>query len=489
MNKNCLEKINKDFEKVNFNAPRIVIGGTNSGTGKTTITCAILMALKNRGHKVQSYKCGPDYIDPMFHRKVLGIPSTNLDLFFSDRETALWIMREAGLEHGNHIDVIEGVMGYYDGVAGTTSIASTFDLAKATDSPAILLVDGKGKSLSLVAEIKGFLQFEQESKIKGVIINRISGPMYSLLKPLIEEQLGIKALGYFPNMDGVCLESRHLGLVMADEISNIEEILEILANQAEETLEMDKILMLASEAKEVVFNKSDSVKKLESLKENLACEEILANGKIKIGVAKDQAFCFYYNENLKILEEFGCQLVEFSPLNDSCLPRDLSGIILGGGYPELYGEKLEANENIRHEIKAALDGGMPCVAECGGFMYLHQEIESRDGNGYDMVGAIEGKCYPLEKMGRFGYIDLSFNRDTFLGEAETQVKGHEFHYWESENPGNVLHGQKPLRKKNWECVVVEENIFAGFPHLYFWSNPEIPANLVGKCMEFYKKNR
>lgn len=499
MNKNCLGKINRNLEKVNFSAPRIVIGGTNSGTGKTTITCAILMALKKRGYNLCSFKCGPDYIDPMFHRKVFGIPATNLDLFFTDKETTLWIMKKAyeaenvgsSKDSDKKIAVMEGVMGYYDGVAGTTSIASTYDLAKATQSPAILLVDGKGKSLSLLAEIKGFLEFRQNSNIKGVIINRISGSMYGLLRDMIREQLGVEPLGYFPVMSDVCLESRHLGLVTADEIEDLEHILDLLASKAEETLEIDKILELAGGAENLEFNKSENVLCFEHEKEKLKDKMLREEGpqKIRIGVARDEAFCFYYNENLKMLEELGCQLVEFSPLRDNCLPRNLDGIILGGGYPELYGKILEENLTMREDILAALDEGMPCVAECGGFMYLHEGLLDREDNVYKMVGALEGKCFPLEKMGRFGYINLEFNRENFLGDKETHVKGHEFHYWESENTGDFLHAQKPLRKKNWQCVVAKKNIFAGFPHLYFWSNPEIPSNLVVKCLEFNKKNR
>ena len=492
--KNCLEKFNKNFEKVNFNVPRIVIGATSSGTGKTTITCAILMAFKKRGYNVSSFKCGPDYIDPMFHRKALGISSTNLDLFFTDRQTTLWIMKEACEDitknqsnEKKSVAVMEGVMGYYDGVAGTTIQASTFDLADTTKSPAILIVDGKGKSLSLVAEIKGFLEFKNNSHIKGIIINRVSAMMFTLLKDTIEKSLGIKVLGYFPVMDDGVIESRHLGLVTADEVKEVDSILEKLGNQAEISLDMDEIIRISMSATDLTFNKSEKVEKFQSLMKNI--EKDLNGEKLRIGVAKDKAFCFYYNENLKILENLGCQLVEFSPLNDNCLPRNLSGIMLGGGYPELYGKELANNISFKESLRKALKSGMPCLAECGGFMYLHEAIEDRNGNLYEMIGALEGKSYPLEKMGRFGYINLEFNGDCFLGKKGSHVKAHEFHYWESENPGNFMSAKKPLRKRNWQCGIIENNIFAGFPHLYFWSNPEIPIRLVGKCKSFFDKNR
>lgn len=490
-NKNCLEKINRASEKVNFSMPRIIIGATGSGAGKTTITCAILMALKKRGFNLSSFKCGPDYIDPMFHRKALGIPSTNLDLFFTDRETTLWIMKEACQESENELSedekqmaVMEGVMGYYDGVAGTTTHASTFNLADVTETPAILIVDGKGKSLSLLAEIKGFLEYEKNSHIKGVIINRVSKSMFLLLKDIIEEKLGIKAIGYFPVMEDACIESRHLGLVTADEIKEMDVMLERLGEQAEESLNISEIISLSMEAKELIFDKPERVKTFEDLCESFS--EELNGEKLRVGIARDKAFCFYYDENLKMLEKLGCQLVEFSPLVDNCLPENLSGIIIGGGYPELYGEQLEQNISFRESLSRALQVGMPCFAECGGFMYLHDAIEDRNGKSYKMIGALKGKCYPLEKMSRFGYINLKFNEENFLGEKETECKGHEFHYWESENPGNFFTASKPFRKKNWQCGMSENNIFAGFPHLYFWSNPEIPARLVGKYKKFFR---
>lgn len=486
-NKNCLANVNTNFDIKDFNVPRIVIGATSSGTGKTTITCAILMALKKRGYNVTSFKCGPDYIDPMFHKKVLDISSTNLDLFFTDKETTLWIMKEVcEREHQREdlksIAVMEGVMGYYDGVAGTTFQASTYDLADATQSPAILIVDGKGKSLSLIAEIKGFLEYQKNSHIKGVIINRISGAMYSLLKGLIEENLGLKALGYFPTMEEASIESRHLGLVTADEIQEVECLLEKFGEQAEKSLDMDEIILISNQAKKLSFNKSENVKSFETLGANFLKD--LKDEKLTIGVAKDKAFCFYYSENLMMLEKLGCRLVEFSPLNDHCLPENLNGIILGGGYPELYAKELSENSSFRKSLRDALEKGMPCYAECGGFMYLHEAIEDGTGNIFEMIGAIDGKCYPLEKMSRFGYINLTFNENNLLGKKDTKVKGHEFHYWESENPGESLTARKPFRKRMWNCGISKNNIFAGFPHLYFWSNPKIAIKLANNYKNF-----
>ena len=463
--------------KSNFSLPRIIIGATGSGVGKTTITCGILMALRKRGLKVASFKCGPDYIDPMFHRKVLGIPSTNLDLFFTDRETTVYIAHN----HGKNMDigVIEGVMGYYDGIKGTTTMASTYELARETETPGILIVNGKGKSLSLLAEIKGFLGFREDNNIKGVIVNNISKSMYGLLKDEIET-LGIKPLGYFPNVEGITLESRHLGLVSAGEVKNLQEILEKLGEMAEESLNIDDILSISRQASNLVY---PIPKPVETFKKY--CQD--NKKQLTIAVAMDKAFNFYYMENLNMLKDLGCKLVKVSPLEDEKLPDNIDGIILGGGYPELFGKQLAENKSFRENLKEKLNNGMPCLAECGGFMYLHEYLEDKEGTTFPMVGILKGKVYPLEKLGRFGYIDLTVKEDNFLAAKGTKTKGHEFHYWESENPGKVVYGKKPLREKNWDCIVSFKNIFAGFPHIYFWSNPQIPINYVKKAVEYSKK--
>ena len=461
-----------------FNIPRLVIGATGSGAGKTTITCAILMALKKRNLDICSFKCGPDYIDPMFHRKVMNISSTNLDLFFTDKETTLTVAETTS--HGKDMAIVEGVMGYYDGIRGTTTLASTYDLAKTLDAPTILIVGGKGKSLSLLAEIKGFLEFQKDSNIKGVIINGISKSMYMLLKDQIESQLNIKALGYFPIVENASLESRHLGLVTAGEVKNLGEILEILGNQAEESLDIDGIISLGKSAKNLIFNIPNQLMKFKKISEEISKKPI------NLAIAKDEAFCFYYEENLKILEYLGCNLIEVSPLRDRKLPENVDGILLGGGYPELYGRELSENISFREDLKERLISGMPCLGECGGFMYLHEFLEDREGNIFPMIGLLPGKVYPLEKMNRFGYINIKFEKNFWLGNEDFLSKGHEFHYWESENPGNMILAQKPLGKRNWQSNVSVFNVFAGFPHLYYLSNLDLPINFLKKIKKFSK---
>ena len=349
-------------------------------------------------------------------------------------------------------------MGYYDGLAGISAEASSWDLAGATGTPAVLLLDGRGKSVSLLAEIKGFLELEKKSHIQGVILNRISGMLYPELKTMIETKLPVRVYGYLPKMEDCSLESRHLGLVTAKEVRDLQAIIGRLANQIKKTVDLAGLMELAGSAEDLSF-------------QNLELPAPLKEP-VQIGVAKDKAFCFYYQDNLDLLEELGAEIVPFSPLEDTRLPEGICGCMFGGGYPELYLAQLSENTTMRGEIRRAVESGMPCFAECGGFMYLHETLKGRDGKAWPMAGVIGGESYPTDKLGRFGYITLTSQKETLLGPQGQGLKGHEFHYWDSTCPGNAFHAQKPLRKRGWECVVAEKNLFAGYPHLYFYSNPQ-----------------
>lgn len=453
---------------MNKTLPRVLIGAAGSGSGKTTFTCGLLQALADRGRKPISFKCGPDYIDPMFHTEVLGIPSKNLDLFFAESNTVNYLMAKQA-DKGD-IAVIEGVMGYYDGLAGISTEASSYDLAKTTGTPAILLVDGRGKSVSLLAEIKGFLELYDESCIKGVILNRVSGMMYPELKQMIEEKLPVKVYGYLPKMEDCSLESRHLGLVTAKEIKDLQEIINRLAQQISKSVDLQAIEELAATAADVTYTEPPLPKPLDE--------------PVTIAVAQDNAFCFYYQDNFELLEKLGAKLVPFSPVEDKHLPEGISGLIFGGGYPELYLPELEENKTIREEIREAVKHGMPCHAECGGFMYLHERLQGRDGKYYEMAGLVEGDSYPTEKLGRFGYITLTAQEDTLLCQKGEQLKGHEFHYWDSTNTGSAFTANKPLRKRQWDCIVSKDNLFAGYPHIYYYSNPKAAGSFLNACSEY-----
>lgn len=443
--------------------PRILIGAPGSGSGKTTVVCGILQALINKGLNIVSFKCGPDYIDPMFHKKALGLESRNLDLFFNDKTTINYLL--AKNSQMADLAVIEGVMGYYDGLAGKSYDASSYDLARATKTPTVLVLDCKGKSVSILAEIKGFIELKADSNIKAVILNRVSPVIYEEIKQLIEETLHIDVLGFMPMIKECSLESRHLGLVTAEEVGNLKEILDTLAKQVSQTIDLDKLIKLAQTSPEIEYTKPV-----------IACGE-----KVRIGVAKDKAFCFYYQDNLDLLSELGVEICYFSPLEDKKLPENLQGIYLGGGYPELYLKELEINVSMKKSLKDALSAGIPCMAECGGFMYLHETIKDKFGNAYKMVGALEGESYYADKLVRFGYIDMKAEKSNLLCQEGMSLKGHEFHYWDSTNSGDCFHAQKPLRKMNWKCVLGNENLYAGYPHIHFYSNIKAAERFVDIC--------
>ena len=359
--------------------PRILLAAGSSGSGKTLITCGLLQALMERGVKTASFKCGPDYIDPMFHSRVIGTKSRNLDTFFTESEVTRYLLARTAKDC--EIAVMEGVMGFYDGVAGTTTRASAYDLAKVTDTPVILIVNSRGMSVSLAAYVRGFMEYRKDSHIRGVIFNQMSPMLYPRMKKLLEEELGVEVLGYVPKVEDCVIESRHLGLVLPDEIPELKERLHKLAGVLEKTLDIDRILKLAQKAPEISDTKPEAV------------SDFRLPEPVRIGVAEDEAFCFFYEDNFELLKEMGAELIPFSPLKDGNFPDELDGLLLYGGYPELNGKKLEQNIPMRNRIREELKAGMPCMAECGGFMYLHEELEGMDGRFYQTVGVIPGRAY------------------------------------------------------------------------------------------------
>ena len=454
--------------------PRILLAAGSSGSGKTLITCGLLEALVERGLKTASFKCGPDYIDPMFHSRVIGTKSRNLDTFFTGSEVTKYLLTRNARDC--EIAVMEGVMGFYDGVAGTTTTASAYDLAKVTDTPVILIVNSRGMSVSLAAYVKGFLEYKKDSHIKGVIFNQMSPMLYPRMKKLLEEELGVAVLGYVPKVEDCVIESRHLGLVLPDEIPELKDRLHKLAGVLEETLDIDRILELAGEAPDLLDAKPESV------------TDFRLSEPVRIGVAEDEAFCFFYADNFRLLSEMGAEIVPLSPMEDKQLPDDLDGLLLYGGYPELNGKKLEQNTTMKDMIREKLKAGMPCMAECGGFMYLHEEMEGMDGNFYQMAGVIPGKAYRTPKLSRFGYVTLTQKKPALGMEDFGEIPAHEFHYFDSENCGGDFHAAKPESKRGWDCIHGTDTMLAGFPHLYYYGNPEVPKAFLKKCLA-YKKQR
>ena len=399
--------------------PRILITAMRSGAGKTMLTCGILKAMKMQEINPASFKCGPDYIDPMFHKTVIGISSYNLDSFLCGENGVREILKKNGA--GADISVMEGVMGYYDGIAGISSEASAYDIARIADTPAVMILDCKGLSVSAVPCIQGFLHYKEDSRIKGVILNRLSPMMYGRMKEMIEVQTGIKVYGYVPVMKDCALESRYLGLKLPKE-------------------------------------RKDTV---------------------RIGLASDDAFCFFYQDNLELLQEMGAELIPFSPLYDKQIPEKLSGLLFYGGYPELYAEELSKNESMKTSIKKALNGGMPCIAECGGFMYLQEYIRDESGTEFPMVGFLEGKSYPTGSLKRFGYVTLTGGR--IFGKEAGDIPAHEFHYYDSEVCGEAFLAEKPMSNRSWKCMISTDTVLAGYPHIHYYGNEKIPENFLEQC--------
>ena len=448
-----------------MNSPRLLFAAPASGSGKTTLVCGLLRALKNRGQAVRSFKCGPDFIDPLFHETVVGVPSGTLDLFFGAEEQlrGLFCRHAARAE----ISLIEGVMGYYDGLGAAADRASSYEVAKALDAPVVLVVDGRGQSLSALATLEGFLRFRSDSRIRGVIFNRMSEGVYAALKPQVKE-LGIRPLGYVPRAPELMIESRHLGLVTPGEIEDLGQKLDALAALLERTVDMDGLLQLAAEAPALTAPPATPVPPMPST---------------RIAVARDEAFCFLYQDNLDLLQDYGAELLFFSPLHDAALPAGAQGLILPGGYPELYAQALSANESMRRSIRAAIQGGLPCLAECGGFLYLHRALEDMAGHAWPMVGVLDAGAYRTPRLGRFGYITLSAKADTAFLPAGESVRGHEFHYFESESCGDALRAQKPAGSRGWDCCHSRGPLLMGFPHLYYPSNPHFIERFLRACAD------
>lgn len=441
------------------NPPRILIGGTNSGCGKTTITCALLSALVKRGLDASSFKCGPDYIDPMFHSKIIGTESYNLDSFFYTQD----VLKQLLCENSKEISVIEGVMGFFDGMSVNSMENSSYTVAKTTGTPVILVVNCKGMAYSILPMIEGFVNHKTDFILAGVILNNIAATTYESIKKLGESYFSnrVKFLGYMPKLPAdLVIESRHLGLVTADEIVDIKSKLASLGEIAEQTIEIDNIIKIARTSESLNYTPLEYKK---------VC------GQINIGVALDNAFCFYYKDNLKLLEKMGANLIYFSPVSDEKVPDNINGLYLGGGYPELYLEKLEANVTMRESIYKFLQDKKPCIAECGGFMYLTQMIDDKK-----MVAWLDGTCHNTKKLSRFGYASFTASKDCILMKDGESFKGHEFHYYDCTNNGEDFTAVKP-NGKSWLCGHGTDHLYAGFSHISFYSNTKLVKDFLEKC--------
>ncbi|MDY4049255.1 MAG: cobyrinate a,c-diamide synthase [Eubacterium pyruvativorans] len=436
-----------------------MIAAPSSGSGKTAVTCGLLELLAEEGYDPCSFKCGPDYIDPMFHRSVLGIPSCNLDLFLAPREIVRENFRRYSAGHGAAL--VEGVMGFYDGAGGTTTEAGSWHLADTLDLPVILVVRPKGMSLTLAAQIRGLLSFRENSHIAGILLNDCSSMYFHSLREMLERETGVPVLGYLPHMAEAAFPSRHLGLITAGEIEDLRERIRRIAGVMRKTVDLDRLMELACVRQEEA-----------SAPEPRPCETV------RIAFAQDRAFCFLYEETLDRLRDLGAELVPFSPIEDSGLPADVHGLYLPGGYPELFARELSGNRSMRRAVREAVKGGMPAVAECGGFLYLGGTLENEEGRVFEMAGALPGNGIRRDHLVRFGYGMARAKADSMLLRAGEIVPVHEFHYWDSTANGDCLSVTKPVSGRSWEEAFTTETLYAGFPHLYLAGKPEAAARFV-----------
>ena len=430
----------------------LIISSNCSGGGKTTFTLGLMKALKNRGYDIQGYKVGPDYIDTGFHGEVIGKASRNLDLHLMGEEG----IKAAFTRGTGDIGIIEGVMGLYDG-KGITEKGSTYEVSKILDNaPIILVITPKAQSVTLCAEINGLKDF-RNANIVGVIINSVGEKYYRLLKSAIELNCNVKVFGYIPKDERIKLESRHLGLVQSVEIDNLIEKIEICANLIEEHVELDSLI--------------DNLKEIPRYEDKFH----LKNKGIKTAVAYDEAFRFYYKENLELLGEIG-EVIYFSPLRDRELPKDIDFLYLGGGYPEVFKEELEENISMRKSIKLALDNGLKCYAECGGLMYLTEKI-----SGKDMVGFFRGYSEMTKELKRFGYSTILMeNEET---KSQIKVNCHEFHKSDVNLAEDTIYTVEKEawtgETLRWTCGYKKKNTLAGYPHIHFIGNLDFLKVLVG----------
>lgn len=449
--------------------PRLLLAAPASGSGKTTLTCALLRALERRGQAPCAFKCGPDYIDPMFHRSVLGVPSRNLDLFFSSPEEIRRNLARGAAGRGTA--VIEGVMGYYDGVGGGQR-ASSWHLAQVTQTPTVLVAEPKGSALTLAAVVQGLARFRQPSQVAGVLLNGTTPAMAARLSRDILRETGLPVLGCLPRLPECSVPSRHLGLYTPGEIRDLEERVDKLADALEQSADVDGLLELARSAPDLEV--------AEEPEKPQPPAGVLA-------VAWDEAFCFYYQENLELLERCGLKIVKFSPLTDRALPEGTCGIYLGGGYPELHAQALSENTPMLEALRRAARADMPILAECGGFLLLQQTLEDPQGRAWPMAGILEGTGYRTGRLQRFGYVTLRPKEDgPYLRAGET-LAAHEFHRWDTTQNGDAWMAQKPESDKHWPCMVCKGNLLAGFPHLYLPSCPSAAQRFAGVCRRWKER--
>jgi len=477
---------------------KIVIAGSRSGVGKTTLALGLMAALKKRGLKVQPFKVGPDYIDPGFHTLICGRNSYNLDSYFLGADG----VRRTFFKNSQQADIslVEGVMGLFDG-KGKDSVSSTAEIAKIIKAPVILVIDAHKVAQSAAAVVYGYKNYDQDLNLKGIIINNVSSPHhFRLIKEAVEAKMSdLKILGYLPKNQDLELPERHLGLVPVSESQELEIYSQKLIKLIEEHIDLDQLIKISELEANNLLNNNLSTKnknnnhrakgikisaEIESDNFAAAFKNKMKKEKIKIAVALDQAFNFYYQENLELLKAAGAEVVEVSPLMDSQLPA-VDAVYIGGGFPESFLKELALNKEFKRDLKEKINEGLPIYGECGGLMYLSSRVKDLEGKEYQMLDLIPAKIEMTSKLQEMGYREIKAVSDNLLLNKGEKARGHVFHYSKiSKIEGNVK--RKYSYRKIKEGYSTLENILASYVHLHFASNPEIVKNFLLKASAYKK---
>lgn len=444
------------------NFPRLIIAATQSGSGKTTITAGLLGALKTRGLDVQAYKVGPDYIDTGWHELAGGKPSHNLDSWLTGSDMLKDIFTTTA--RGADLSIIEGVMGLYDG--GRGGVSSTAEIAKLLDAPVVLVIDAKSMGTSAAAVALGFKSFDTSLRLAGVILNRVGSASHKQMIVDALDSIGIRCFGAIRRDEGFALPERHLGLVPTTELKAVDALKKIFA-ACEEQLDIDGLIALAKEASTL-----ERINRIERVAPT-----------VTIAVARDEAFSFYYGASLRELERRGARIIFFSPLNDTKLPV-ADGLIIGGGFPEMFAARLEKNESLRAEIKAASEAGLPVFAECGGFMYLMERLIDFDGKSFEMCGVLDGVSTMTRKLQTVGYVSAELTRDCVLGKAGDVLRAHEFHFSTTDVSGEAFKCTRMRTGKEYLAGAVRKNLVASYLHIHFAGCPRAAEAFVDACRNF-----
>ncbi|WP_418039615.1 cobyrinate a,c-diamide synthase [Paenibacillus xylanilyticus] len=485
--------------------PRLIIAGTGSGAGKTTVTLGLMKALARSGMSVQGFKCGPDYIDPTYHTAVTGRASRNLDAWMTSPEYVREAFAKASA--GHDISIIEGVMGLYDGKDPLSNTGSTAEIALVTQTPVILVVDVRSMARSAAAIVLGFQQLEPKLNIAGVIVNRCgSAGHYSIVKKAIEQMCGIPVVGWLKREEDMSIPERHLGLVPAIERGELEPLFERAADALLEGTDLDAIIAIAKTApdiEELIMNHEDVSRQnpdpmftttrtdvyLESSEDSTVgqSDERGTLSSPVIAVARDAAFNFYYPDNLELLEAAGAGLKYFSPLAGEGIPSEADGIYLGGGFPEEFAALIADNVSFLEGLREAVRREMPLFAECGGYMVLAETLTNREGLTYNMAGIIPAGVQMQAKRAALGYREARAVEDSFLLKKGEVIRGHEFHYstMNYQEEGNIPYAYetKGLRGMKQEGYA-RGNVVAGYTHVHLGSHPGAAGRWVQHCLSY-----